>query len=129
MSITTLKAGLAGLLLRSAAAITPLRPSRPPIITPSAASAPLDPTERERAYTRIAFSAVAWMAYASAEERVAAASLLKRHYPSIGEQIAHAHHSAVSFTEQLRELIRAEHAADEAFTAAQAGKEGVACSI
>ena len=122
MTLTFIKARLAGLLLPAAGALTP-----PPVILPSAADIPADVTERERLYDRIAYTAIAWMGHVTAPEpRAATASILHRTYPGIGPHVAAAHAGAMAFNSQLQELLRAEA---EAVAAAEAAAPATAAPV
>ena len=94
MLITRIKYLAGALLIRVATAINP--PPAPSIL-PRAADVAADPEERKRQYERIAFTAIAWMSFASPDERAAAAGVLRRTYPGIGEQITNAYQCAMVF--------------------------------
>lgn len=57
----------------------------------------------------LATQAVAWMAYATDPERVAAAALLRRHHPGIAPHMTAAIQKASDFTLHLRHLIALEN--------------------
>lgn len=120
MTLSTIKARMAGLLLRAAG--VPIPP--PPIILPGAGDIPEEVAERERLYDRIAYTAIAWMGHVAAPEaRAAAASILRRTYPGIGPHVAAAHASAMAFNGQLQALLKIEA---EAAAAAEAANLAVA---
>ena len=122
MTLTTIKARMAGMLLRAAG--VPIPPPPPsPIILPRAGDIPAEVTERERLYDRIAYTAIAWMGHVKAPEaRAAAASVLRRTYPGIGPHVAAAHECAMAFNGQLQALLKieAEAAAEAEATATAA---------
>lgn len=114
MSLSKFKRRLAVQLRIAADAISP---PPAPVILPASANVPTDDAERARLYDRIAYTALAWMAHAKLEARVAAASILKRTYPGIDKHITSAHADAMAFQSQLHDLLAAEERqaqADEA---------------